>query len=52
LVSIEPELSIINIILGLAAEIPTYKGFCAGSISALAELNKVQIRSPQTIMRW
>jgi len=27
---IDPELSIINMILGLAAEMPTYKGICAG----------------------
>ena len=29
-VSIDPELSTINMILGLAAEMPTYKGSCAG----------------------
>ena len=27
---IDPELSSINMILGLAAEMPTYKGICAG----------------------
>ena len=51
LLVIDPELSIINMILGLAAEMPTYSGICAG-VMAWAKLIPAQIRKPETVKRY